>query len=162
MVMVFFTIIGDKGLFWITLGIIFCFFKKTRKCGILLLISITAGFLIGEVTLKHIFCRERPFFNNKEFQIGNLLITVPQTYSFPSGHTTYSCAAAYTVCRDDKRLGVGAYIIAFLIAFSRMYLYVHYPSDIFAGVLLGTACAIITNAIFIKVQGGKNNGRVKN
>ena len=147
--MLFFTYAAEKGIVWIVFGIILVIIKKTRMWGIILLVSITAGFLIGEVALKNIICRVRPWSRYYDTVKDTLLIR-PTSYSFPSGHSTSSFAASYSLFSYKKRIGIIAYAFACAVAFSRMYLYVHYPSDILAGILLGTTCAVITCVVVKK------------
>lgn len=146
-VMVFITRCGDKGYIWIATALIMCMTKKYRKCGITLLFGILAGVLIGNLLLKNIVCRERPCWIRK---IDSMLIDVPRDYSFPSGHTLSSfLAAAVIICRH-RLLGIPAFAIAALIAFSRMYLYVHFPTDIICGAVVGSAIGIASSFIMNK------------
>ena len=117
------------------------------------------GFLIGNVVLKNLIRRARPcwFYPERE-----LLIPSPKDFSFPSGHTLSSFIAAFTLFRRDRKAGAAALILASCIAFSRLYLYVHFPSDIIGGVLLGYAVAGLTGRIFemLSANGGtKENTR---
>lgn len=139
-IMIFFTMLGEIGVLWILLGIVLLFFKKYRKNGWILLFSLLVGVLLANVLLKNIVARIRPYDVNTAVQ---LLIRPPSDWSFPSGHATASFAAAAALLYTDKRWGIAAYITAFLIAFSRMYLYVHYPTDILGGIAVGTVSAII-------------------
>ena len=79
-----------------------------------------------------------------------LLIAVPRDYSFPSGHTQASFAAASALMQTNKKAGISAYILAALIAFSRLYLYVHFPTDVLAGILIGICCGLLSGWIFGK------------
>lgn len=132
--MVAVTHLGDAGIIWIALGLILCIFRKTRVCGILLLTGLLIGLLIGNVALKNIIARDRPCWIR---EMTDLLIAVPKDYSFPSGHTLSSFIAATVLLHCDKRWGIPAYILAALIAFSRLYLFVHFPTDVLAGMVLG-------------------------
>ena len=147
-IMILFTTLGDRGIIWITIGIILLVQKKYRKIGFILLIALLINFVIGEVLLKNIIHRPRVFITNPNI---NILINPPESYSFPSGHTASSFAAATVLGYYFKKYRYVFYVIASLIAFSRIYLYVHYPSDVLAGVLLGIVCALFT----IKVIGNK-------
>lgn len=135
------TFLGDKGLIWILLGIILLIFKKTRKHGIIMLISLAIGALICNVCLKNLVERSRPFWINDSY---NILIDAPKDFSFPSGHTTASAVGAAVIFHADKRFGIAAIVLAVLIAFSRLYLYVHFPSDILAGAVIGIISALLT------------------
>lgn len=134
------TFLGDRGLIWILIGIIMLFFRKSRKYGIIMLISLTLGALIGNVCLKNLVARSRPCWIDSAH---NMLIDVPKDFSFPSGHTIASTVGAAVTFYANKRLGIAAIVLAALIAFSRLYLYVHFPTDILAGALIGLFCALL-------------------
>ena len=105
--------------------------------------AMLLGLLIGEVTIKNIVCRPRPFQElSRDIQ---LLIPPPSGWSFPSGHSCASFAAATAIFLRDKRWGTGALLLAALIAFSRVFLFVHYPTDVLAGSALGVACALVSS-----------------
>lgn len=143
-IMTFFTYLGEAGIFWLTLGIVLLFFKRTRICGAAVLISVALTFLIGEFTIKNIVQRLRPFLQDPTIE---LLIKPPSGYSFPSGHTGSSFAAAtaiFLTTKDKRKLyGIIAYITAALIAFSRIYHHVHFPTDVLAGMVLGSTIAAL-------------------
>ena len=100
--------------------------------------------LFGELIIKHLVCRMRPFAINGAIE---LIIKAPSGFSFPSSHTATCFAMATAIYLFHKRLGVVAYVYASLVAFSRMYLYVHYPSDIIGGIALGIGCGIGSAAL---------------
>ena len=127
----------EYGAMAILVFIVMMFVKKMRKTGF-------AVMLFGELILKHIVCRPRPFTVNSAIDI---IIKAPSGFSFPSSHTATCFAMATAIYLFHKRLGIIAYIYAALVAFSRMYLYVHYPSDIFGGVILGICCGIGATAL---------------
>ena len=109
-------------------------YKKTRPTGIAALLSITVGFLITNVLLKNIVARPRPFDAYTEIIP---LITKPTDFSFPSGHTCASFACALILFRMlPKKFGIPAVILAGMVAFSRLYLGVHYPGDVLGGFLV--------------------------
>ena len=145
--MTFFSSIGNAGIIWIITALIMMCFKKTRATGAMMACALLLGVLIGEVGIKNIVARERPFVVNTDIVLN---IAQPSGYSFPSGHTCSSFAAATTLFMNNKKIGIVAYIIASLIAFSRLYNYVHFPSDILCGMILGITVAIITVSIFRK------------
>lgn len=138
-VMVIITKLGNAGWFWIVLAVILMVYKKTRKCGILMLISLLTGLLIGNVALKNIIARQRPCWIDPNI---TLLIPNPTDFSFPSGHTLASFEAATMIFLHNKKYGTLALGLAILIAFSRLYLFVHFPTDILGGAILGTAISI--------------------
>ena len=145
----YFTHIGDKGIIWIIFTIIFICIKKYRKCGITTACGLATELIIGNGILKNIVQRDRPCWINKNI---DMLIAIPKDYSFPSGHTFASFISATIIFSFNKKLGITAYIIAFLIAFSRLYLYVHFPTDVIAGCLLGIVFGIIIAYIANKIQ----------
>lgn len=133
-VMIFITELGNAGFIWILTGVILLIPEKTRKCGAVMLAALAFSFLTGNLIIKNLVGRERPFIRNGAVP---LLIPAPSGFSFPSGHTLSSFTAATVLFLFHKGAGTGAYILAALIAFSRMYLFVHFPTDILAGILLG-------------------------
>ena len=127
------SMLGNAGVIWIVISIVLLSIKKYRKCGISLVIGLLLGLLIGNIILKPLVARPRPCWINSDIA---LLIASPKDFSFPSGHTLSSFIAAIILLKEDKKFGYVAMILAILIAFSRMYLYVHFPSDILSGVVL--------------------------
>lgn len=139
-IMIFITTLGNGGFFWIGMGLVLAILPKTRKCGICMLLSMALTFVVGNLILKNLVARPRPFTIATEVA---LKIPRPGEYSFPSGHTMNSFTAAVSIFLFYKRPGVAALVLAGLIAFSRMYLFVHYPTDILGGILLGTLDAFL-------------------
>ncbi len=139
-IMVTITRFGDGGIGWIVLGILLLVCKKTRKCGMCVLLSMTVCFLLGNVALKNLIGRLRPCIVDPSVR---MLISTPGGYSFPSGHTLHAFTAATSVFLYYKKTGIAALVLAALIAFSRMYLYVHYPTDILGGMVLGVTVAVL-------------------
>lgn len=138
------TALGDGGIFWILLGVICLAFTKSRKMGAQMLLAMALGFVIGNLGLKIIIARQRPYTFNESIL---LLIKEPSDFSFPSGHTLASFAAAITIFFYQKKFGIAALILAALIAFSRLYLYVHFPSDILGGLILAVFVAYVAKII---------------
>ena len=128
------TLLGDIGFIWILTGVVLLCTKKHRRTGILLLLGLLCGALAGNVVLKNLVARPRPCWLDESVQ---LLIATPKDFSFPSGHTLSSTIGATILTRADRRFGYAAIPLAVLLAFSRLYLYVHFPSDVFAGAVLG-------------------------
>ena len=139
-IMGIFTYLGEAGALWIAASLVFLAIKKTRKMGIYMLICLAITYLINDIILKNIFERLRPFVADSTIE---LLIKAPSGYSFPSGHSASSFAAATTIFMFNRRLGIGALCVAFLIAVSRIYFSVHYPSDVLCGITLGIVCSVI-------------------
>ncbi len=140
-IMIFITSIGNLGLIWIAISLLLLISKKYRKVGVLCIASLLLSSLIGEVFLKNLVQRGRPFTAVEGI---NLLIKAPKSFSFPSGHTASSFAVATVVGRKIEKFKFPPiYILAIAIAFSRLYLYVHYPSDVLVGALIGVISAKI-------------------
>ncbi|SHK25893.1 undecaprenyl-diphosphatase [Clostridium cavendishii DSM 21758] len=139
------TRLGDLGFVWIIIGTI-CILKKTYKVeGNMILSALVVSTILGEGIIKHTVKRERPSAVEEE----ELIISKPKTYSFPSGHTASSFAVVGILIATGSRLKIYALILAILIAFSRIYLNVHYLSDVLSGVLLGLICSSI---VFCYIQ----------
>nr|WP_314463213.1 phosphatase PAP2 family protein [uncultured Clostridium sp.] len=140
LVMVRITSLGDHGFIWILTGIVLSCIPKTRKAGISVLLSLAVGLLLGNMILKNLIHRPRPCWIDTQIV---LLIQNPQDYSFPSGHTLASFEGALSIWLYNKKLAVPFLILAVLIAFSRMYLFVHFPTDVLGGAVLGTFIALL-------------------
>ena len=147
------TLFGEGGIFWIAWAVLMLVFPKTRKTGIAMAIALVMGVLICNVTLKPLIGRPRPYdYQLEHFGVTiKLLIDAQHDYSFPSGHTIASFEAAVALLLNDKRMGIPAMVIAVLVTFSRLYLYVHYPADVIFSIIVGTAFAFIGNALAGKI-----------
>lgn len=145
--MIFFSEIGGIGLVWIVITLILLIIKKYRKAGFTAALALVLGLIVCNLLLKNIIMRDRPF----ELTDVELLIDTPGDHSFPSGHATSSFAAATALFMANKKFGIFAWPVAALTAFSRMYLYVHFPSDILAGALLGVGMAFLARYITNKL-----------
>lgn len=147
------TILGDAGFIWIAIGIAFLVHKKYRKTGIFVLAGLLLGLIIGNGIVKNVVARPRPCWLDPDF---HLLIPSPKDYSFPSGHTQASVIAATIITRFHKKMGWIVVPLAIVIAFSRLYLYVHFPTDVMGGAVLGFTIGIFTyyvgNKIINKIQ----------
>lgn len=140
------SVIGNGGAVWIVLTLILLSIKKYRRLGLKMTVGLIAGLILGNIVLKNLIARPRPcwIFDNID-----MLIAIPKDFSFPSGHTLASFTSAFILLAEHKRMGVPALIVAILMAFSRMYLFVHFPTDIIGGVILsGIICVVVK--IFIK------------
>lgn len=138
-IMLFITSLGDDGILWIAIGVICLFFKKYRKMGLQLLITMLCTFVLGNLILKNIFARPRPCDIDTAV---TLLLSRPHGHSFPSGHSINSMAAAAALFLNNKKIGIPAVVIAALIGFSRMYLFVHFPTDVLGGFVIAVLVAI--------------------
>lgn len=147
--MVVITSLGNGGAIWIVIACVLIISKKYRKAGLMLSGALILGTVFGEGILKHVVHRIRPC---ASIPAANLLISKPLSYSFPSGHTTSSFAAAGVLAQYFKDYAFGFFTLASLIAFSRLYLYVHYPTDVLAGIILGLICSRIVICTFGRIS----------
>lgn len=157
-----FTKLGDAGIIWILLTLVLLLFPKTRKTGLVLMAALLVDVVLCNGILKNLVARTRPFDVNTAI---SLLVAKPRDFSFPSGHTAASfasIAALYLVNRDGTRLGVpvrltnilwkAALVVGCLLAFSRLYLYVHFPTDILGGILVGILSGYLGYQICIRLE----------
>ncbi len=133
-VMPWISFIGNGGMIWILAACLLLCTSRYRRSGILLLAGLAAGALVGNLLLKPLIARVRPVW---PYPVPALLARAPAGYSFPSGHAFSSFTAATILALTDRKFGAFALPLAFLIALSRLYLYVHFPSDVLAGAILG-------------------------
>lgn len=134
--------LGDNGAVWIAGSAALLISRRTRPYGFGVIGALGISVLTGNLLIKNLVGRARPFTVLPEI---SLLIAQPTDFSFPSAHTMTSFAAAAVIYQADKRWGVAAGILAALIAFSRMYLFVHFPSDILTGALMGIGAGILAS-----------------
>ena len=146
-VMVFVSALGNAGIFWIAVGLLLLITTRYRRGGAQMLVAMAVTFIIGNLILKNLVARERPCWIDREVQ---LLMASPSDYSFPSGHSMNGFAGSVSLLCIDKRIGIPAVILAAVIAFSRLYLFMHFPTDVFAGIVIGLVIALITNYVFWK------------
>ena len=139
-IMIFFSTIGNAGACWIVLCILLLLIPRTRKCGLTMALAMLLTLVLGNKFIKNVVARPRPCAVDSSVK---LLIPFPSEYSFPSGHTSNGFAAAVSIFLFYRKPGIVALIAAGIIAFSRMYLFVHYPTDILGGILLGTLDAML-------------------
>ena len=137
------TFLGNGGWFWILCAVVLLAVPKTRKTGYAAVLSLIFGVIVTNLLLKNIVARPRPF---AEIEALIPLIAKPTDFSFPSGHTTASFAVALVMLRMlPKKIGIPAVVLAALVAFSRLYLGVHYPTDVLTGfvvALVGSSLAV--------------------
>ncbi len=134
--MVVFSTLGNLGALWIVLGIVLICLPRFRMAGIAVLIALAFSGICCELLIKPLVMRPRPCDVSTAV---NLLITCPKTSSFPSGHTTAAFAAVSALAfgKAPRKLVVPVTVAAFVMGCTRLYLYVHYPSDVLAGAVLG-------------------------
>ena len=137
------TYLANGGIFWVLLAVVLLAFSKTRKAGFAMGAALLMGFVVCNMTINPLVARMRPcdyqrLYFGKEIP---LLVAAPMDFSFPSGHTLASFESALVLTAYHRKWGVGALVLAGLIAFSRLYLYVHYPPDVLFSLVLSVAIA---------------------
>lgn len=134
-------IMGPYGQIWLIVGVGLCIFKKTRRCGAAVLISYVLVFIVGQYGLKDLIARPRPCHLDETVE---LLVSRPSSFSCPSTHSAWAFAAAASIFLYFRKTGIAVMIVAALIGFSRMYLFVHFPTDVLLGAVIGIILAFIT------------------
>lgn len=156
---IFFNYAGEHGEIWIVFTLILLLFRRTRKAGAAMAIGLISYLIAGDFILKPLFARPRPCDVNQSVAI---LVTRPHGHSFPSGHTASAFAASFALWLQNRKLGTPALVLAAFIAFTRLYLYVHFPTDVLGGLVLGLAlgamASCLTNRIADKLS---NKSRIK-
>lgn len=147
--MPFITYFAEYGLGWILLALILIVVKKTRKAGLAAGVALILGLVAVNLIVKPLVFRVRPYDNEafaslRMYLRSDLLIPAWGDGSFPSGHAAASMEAAVAILIYNKKIGIPAFVMALLVCFSRLYLYMHYPSDVLAGMLLGAALAVLS------------------
>ena len=143
----FYTHLGDHGLVWIALCLVLLCFKKTRKAGLAGLLALLLSLIFTNLTLTHLVSRTRPWLTVE----GLLpLVAEPDPNSFPSGHTSaaFAAATAWALTFSRRWMGAAGLACAALMAFSRLYVGVHFPTDVAAGVLVGLLCGWLSCLIW--------------
>ncbi len=153
-----FTHLGDGGILWILIAVLCLCFKKTRKCGLMMAIALIVGTVIGNLALKNIIARPRPFVQNPQM-LSLLKISTPPGFSCPSGHTLASFESAVVIYLNNKKWGIAALIVAAIIGFSRMYFYVHFLTDVLFGMALGIGIGIAVYYLTLTIERKMNYGK---
>ena len=143
---IFFDYAGAHGEIWIAFTLLLLLFRRTRKAGFAMAVALVLYMAAGHFFLKPLFARPRPCDINTSI---TMLVARPHGHSFPSGHTASGVAVAYALWLQNRKLGAPALVLAAFIAFTRLYLYVHFPTDVLGGavlgIALGTAASAFTN-----------------
>ena len=152
-IMVGITTLGNGGAAFIIIGLVLLFTKKYRKAGLAVIMALLVMLLCNDLFLKEFFARPRPFnlfeTNPEKYAFWSEgyvfpeLISRPTSYSFPSGHTASAFAAALALLWHNRKIGIPVTIFAALMGFSRIYVEVHYCTDVIAGVISGAICALV-------------------
>ncbi len=149
-ILAFITSLGNAGIIWIVLAVVLLILPKTRKAGIIVAAALLMDLILCNLILKNLVARVRPYDVNTAIAI---LIKKPLDFSFPSGHTAASFAAMTALfLAKMKKAWIAALVLAVLIAFSRLYFYVHYPTDVLGGAIVGILSGIIGYAIVEKID----------
>lgn len=149
-ILAFITSLGNAGIIWIVLAVVLLILPKTRKTGIIVAAALLMDLILCNLILKNLVARVRPYDVNTAIAI---LIKKPLDFSFPSGHTAASFAAMTALfLAKMKKAWIAALVLAVLIAFSRLYFYVHYPTDVLGGAVVGILSGIIGYAIIEKID----------
>ena len=145
------TTLGDEGIIFIVLGLVLFCTKKYRKAGLSILIALVVMLVLNNLVLKELIARPRPFNLDPEayawwhevYKYPYFNIHQPSSYSFPSGHTSSAFAAAIALLCHDRKLGIPTTIFAAIMGFSRIYVEVHYCTDVIGGAIVGIIYALI-------------------
>lgn len=137
-------IVGSNGQNWVLVGLALLIPKKTRRVGTAVLLSWTFASIFCHFILKPLIMRPRPCQIDQAFA---LLVDRPTESSFPSVHSAQAFAAATAIFRKYKKAGIAAFVAASLIAFSRMYLFLHFPTDVLCGIIIGIILGIAADKI---------------
>lgn len=177
-VMKIITLFGEDGIFWILVCLVLILFRRTRRLGVICSLSLLFTFITCNLILKPAVDRIRPWVT---FQMVNAMLPPPGDASFPSGHSANSMGPAWALfiatmpvrtaagrsydevrCLGWKgegaspqmmhRLGIAAVILAVLIGVSRLYLGMHYPTDVACGLLLGMIAATAVYVVILKTE----------
>ena len=147
-IVAFITSLGNEGMIWILLTLLLLIPKKTRKIGVMSALALLGSLLINNMLIKNLVARPRPYTRLEDLMI---LVPEPGEFSFPSGHASSSFAAAVVLFRQlPKKFGTPALTLAVLIGLSRLYVGVHYPTDVLAGAVTGTLIAIGSEYLVLK------------
>ena len=146
-ILYFFTCIGEAGIVWILLALLLLTVlpKKYRSAGLTVAFALIFSLIMCNGVMKNAYHRIRPFVTDPtlyEGQLYNVFATI-HDWSFPSGHTSASFAAAAALFMWHKREGAVAIVVAALISISRLYLTVHYPSDVLVSLVLGSLYGVL-------------------
>ena len=144
------TMLGDKGLIWILITLALLIARRTRKLGMMCAVSMVFGLVVTNLLIKNWAARIRPY---EVVQGLKCIVPLADDWSFPSGHTTNSLACAWVLFRKTpKKCGVPALILAILIAFSRLYVGIHYPTDVLAGLVIGITSACLAMLLVPRLE----------
>ena len=131
--------LGRDGTIWLLICLLLLIPRSTRKISIVSVFCLAIATVFNNDVMKPIIARPRPF----TYTDITMLIHKTAGWSFPSGHTATSFTVATSLFIGNHKYGIAAYSLAALIAFAQMYLFVHFPSDVIAGMAEGIIIAVI-------------------
>ena len=137
-------IAGSYGQLWVVIALLLLIFKRTRRAGVAVLIAYISVFFLGQYGLKNLISRPRPCQIDTAFP---LLVSRPSSSSFPSTHSAWAFGGATAIFLRHKKAGIAAYVVAVLIGFSRLYLFLHFPTDVLFGAAMGVALGFAADRI---------------
>lgn len=143
--MVMLSHLGDGALLWIILAVVLFLMAGTRRIGRDMIVAMIVALIIGNLIVKNVIGRVRPY---DVYTMLQPLVDRPSDWSFPSGHTMHSFAAATVLFLHERKAGIAALLLAAGIGFSRLYNMVHYPTDVLAGMLIGIVIAVLVYRFF--------------
>lgn len=150
------TLLGEGGYFWIGVCVLFLCLKKTRKIGATMTLALIINVILVNLCIKNVVCRVRPY---DQFPDLIRLIEAQKDWSFPSGHTSASFACSigmlFSLPKAYKKYSIPFIVVACLVGFSRLYLCVHFPSDVLCGALIGAFAAWVSVNIVAFIVGKK-------
>lgn len=148
MIVLFNDLVGPLGQLWIVVGLVLLIIPRTRKSGVAVLLSYALSFLIGNEWLKDLIARPRPCAVDDTVL---LIVKKPSSFSCPSVHTYLAFSSAAAIYHYHKKMGIGVFVFAALVGFSRMYFFVHYPTDVLFGAVLGILTAFVVCVLLDKI-----------
>ena len=144
---------GDMGQAWVLLGILLLVYKKTRKLGLSILLSYAIVYFSIQYGIKDLIARPRPCHIDQTIE---MITKCSSSFSCPSTHTCWAFAGATCIYLFNSKAGKLVYVVTSLIALSRMYLFVHFPTDVLFGLVLGVAIGFasykVVNLLFKSKQ----------
>jgi undecaprenyl-diphosphatase len=140
----FITHFGDAGAFWIIASLLVLIFVKDKRVGATAVLALLMEFILCNLILKPLVARDRPFWIDTTVP---MLVKPPKDFSFPSGHSGASFAVAVAFVQYNKKWGIAAIVLAACIAISRMYLFIHFPTDVLAGSIIGACFGVLAGVL---------------
>lgn len=146
---------ANAGILWIVIAIVLFFIPKTRNLGLCMALCLAIEYLCNDLILKPLVQRPRPFIVYPG--LVELIVSAPHGFSFPSGHTSAAFAATTSLFCNKSNLRIPALLLCLTIAFSRIYLFVHFPTDILGGAIVGIFAGIVGSTLFRRIIASRNN-----